>query len=811
MRINNLSESVLSLGWMPSRLPVGTPLRMVPQTTTFFLKGTFRLHPGKSAAPREGEAPLVVSGDTPIRGDRKHGLGYSSDFVPCKPRGEFTAVGTAHPPPGGNKHFLVTMRVGDRSRSIGVVGDRAWKRGHAGDVPGEITTPAKVTSISYDNAWGGLDYPRNPLGRGREGERLHNLVLPERLVMHRLDEVAPAVFAPIPPDAPLRKARLGTYDQEWLKERWPWFPRDFDTSYFNSAPENQWMKGYLRGDEKLEFENMHPEVPLYRSALPGLRARCFLSRITNWRVGLKPEEEVRQFSEVPLNLDTLWVDMDEELLVLVWRGHAEVSSIKLRDVDDVMVATESLLDQRREIDFYRQQLEQTIHFKIPAALASPAPAPAPTPELESTPVSASTPTPATPQDPPFSDDVMALLRDAEKELTATFDSMKPLMEDVVAHNEALLSDPTALKTALDSGFTLLSSVKQPIDQSQTQASSDFDEIKEGLFRMLTQPEPPPVPNVPVADKVPAPDEKEIPILNPAEKDWRGMDLRGRDFSGLDLEGADFMGSLLSGAKFRQSNLRGADFTAANLTGADISGADLSQSKLDGCDLSGCAVADTKWVGASLVGTNFRKMNLERADFSSCSGLGICFYGCNLKGAKFVEVDFLAADFSASVLEQANFNGAKLPHADFSGARAPRITMDGAQMENFRGNRGADFSFGSFRRISAKESLWENSNLQGADFLQADMPESRFCEANMKGAHLDRAILVKSVFEDTLLNHAVLTHANLHQCAFDRADLSHANFDGSNLYESGFWNTRFQQTSWKHANLRMTRFDPSLHP
>jgi uncharacterized protein YjbI with pentapeptide repeats len=35
-------------------------------------------------------------------------------------------------------------------------------------------------------------------------------------------------------------------------------------------------------------------------------------------------------------------------------------------------------------------------------------------------------------------------------------------------------------------------------------------------------------------------------------------------------------------------------------------------------------------------------------------------------------------------------------------------------------------------------------------------------------------------------------------------------DGSNLYEAGFWNAKFLRTSWKHANLRMTRFDPSLH-
>jgi uncharacterized protein YjbI with pentapeptide repeats len=736
----------------------------------------------------------MVSGDTPIRGDRKHGLGYASDFVPCKPRGEFTAVGTAHPPPGGNKHFLVTMRVGDRSRSIGVVGDRAWKRGHAGDVPGEITTPAKVTSISYDNAWGGLDYPRNPLGRGREGERLHNLVLPERLVLHRLDEVAPAVFAPIAPDAPLRKARLGTYDQEWLKERWPWFPRDFDTSYFNSAPENQWMKGYLRGDEKLEFENMHPELPLYRSALPGLRARCFLSRITNWRVGLKPAEEVRQFIEVPLQLDTLWADMDEELLVLVWRGHAEVGSIKLRDVEDLLVVTEPLTGRDPGIDSYRKLLQGHLYPKPPAPEPLPAEPPIPQPP----------PAPEPPVSSPApSVEKTAELEDAQKQVAEILESLKPLIKEAEARNAALLADPVALEAELNSTMATLRSMGQ-IPGEELEELGEM--IRGELSREITKPKPEP-PARHVAEE-PSPAEPEI--TKPSGKVWRGMDLRGRDFSGLDLEGADFLGALLSGASFRASRLRGADFSFADLSGADLGDADLSESKLDGCDLSGCSVKGARWEGASLLKTNFSSLNLEAADFSSCTGGAVRFHGCNLKGAKFRKVDLFAADFTGAILEGADFTEAKLPHADFSGVRAPRIRMDRAEMECFRGNHGADFSSGSFRGISAKESLWENSNLQGADFLQATMPESRFCEANMKGAHLDRAILVKSVFEDTLLNHAVLTHANLLQCSFDRADLSEVKLDGSNLYEAGFWNAKFLRTSWKHANLRMTRFDPSLH-
>ncbi len=38
------------------------------------------------------------------------------------------------------------------------------------------------------------------------------------------------------------------------------------------------------------------------------------------------------FKEVKMNLDTLWVDMENEKLVLVWRG---VSEIKTEDYEEI--------------------------------------------------------------------------------------------------------------------------------------------------------------------------------------------------------------------------------------------------------------------------------------------------------------------------------------------------------------------------------------------------------------------------------------------------------------------------------------------
>ena len=85
----------------------------------------------------------------------------------------------------------------------------------------------------------------------------------------------PAGFGPLNKMGPQRSSKLGTYEDNWLKERWPWFPLDFSWEYYNAAPKNMQVSGYLRGDEPIICTNLHPEIPVYQTQLPGLRVRCF--------------------------------------------------------------------------------------------------------------------------------------------------------------------------------------------------------------------------------------------------------------------------------------------------------------------------------------------------------------------------------------------------------------------------------------------------------------------------------------------------------------------------------------------------------
>ncbi|MBN1290607.1 MAG: DUF2169 domain-containing protein [Candidatus Latescibacteria bacterium] len=316
---------------------------------TLIVKGTFELHHGGIVTPSKEQ--IFPTGDEFYPEDDGEMTGscrYEYDFAYFKPRTDLLLAGHCHAP-GSNPvpGCPATFKVGSHSKTLYVFGDRTWK-GPPGMRVISDPKPFSQMELKYENSYGGSGYPKNPVGKGFQKQNtetetgvlfLPNIEDPDNMVDSPGSQPEPAGFGPLGRMWQQRHSKMGTYTGRWIKERWPWFPLDFDWGHFNAAPPDMQVVGYLRGDEQLYFENLHPEHAHYESKLPGLRIRCFLNKL------IPADTSQTNFVEVSMKLDTLWVDMDADKLVLVWRGSAEVLSDEYEEVQHIFIMSEPLGQQ----------------------------------------------------------------------------------------------------------------------------------------------------------------------------------------------------------------------------------------------------------------------------------------------------------------------------------------------------------------------------------------------------------------------------------------------------------------------------------
>ncbi|WP_255987372.1 DUF2169 family type VI secretion system accessory protein [Chitinolyticbacter albus] len=117
-----------------------------------------------------------------------------------------------------------------------------------------------------------------------------------------------------------RRTLAGTYDQQWLDERHPLLPADFDFGYWNAAPVDQQI-AYPPPDAHIEVEHATPEGKLV-TRLPGHRA-FIITRFLNGVI-----------LPLPMRMDTLIIDGDALTLTITWRFHVPASApIRVLEAD----------------------------------------------------------------------------------------------------------------------------------------------------------------------------------------------------------------------------------------------------------------------------------------------------------------------------------------------------------------------------------------------------------------------------------------------------------------------------------------------
>jgi uncharacterized protein YjbI with pentapeptide repeats len=854
-RVKVFNETPFAFASIPGRV-------VYPQhTITLIVKGTFRLSPDGPAAPLPPEKQMPVGGDLPYDDDPRSPLRYESDFAWFKPRADVLLVGHCHAPDGRSAQACrVTLQAGPVNKSLMVRGDRTWRRNRLGIRGQGEPKPFNSMPLGYENSFGGPGCGANPLGKGSPLEdispesadpRLPNLELLEgdRIVAAG----TPAGFGPLGRTWSQRMALAGSYAKQWQKERWPWLPADFDWGFFNAAPPDQQIQGYLQGDEALYFENLHPLHSQWRSALPATRVRCFVSE----HAGAGPG-----FREIRMALDTLWVDMDDPTLVLVWRGVATVATPAAEEIEDLLVVQEPLIETPRPVEAYADP-----RHRRREAQSSPAAEPqaAPEPEAEDLPDPGAAEAPEMPAAGLSAalEQALARIRQGLEQLpldprTATAVCAEEDPEQLAARALALLApaeDDQALEKIRGRARQALSAILARCRPEAQTLLADMGQDT-ALLDALEQ-------HIAAGAK-----GRAAAPGRPAAKGMgrlRDQNLTGADFSGMVLEKTNFQSARMAGARFRRARLAGSDFSQADLEGADFSDADLRRARFKGADLSQACFKGAKLAGADLSDALLTGANLQAADLTQArlvrtqlgsADLGGCVLtaadleqadlsqarlaGADLTQARLAYTVLEGADltrcvarkavapsaaFNGSVLTEADFSEARLDESHFSDCRCDGAVFRGAALcraafERARGRRvdfrqarldglcagdGVSLPEACFTLASGAGANWAGADLKGADFASAAMPACDFSQADLSGCQGRGADLRQALCDGSVMRQARFDAANLFQARLEGADLRGATFEGSNLYGAEFLNAAMDaHTNFRAANLRATK-------
>lgn len=241
------------------------------------VKGTYELADANGSEPAlmETQVPLQEADefgedpayDAPIR---------ENDFAPHKPLCDVLVTGQAYAPDGKPAiEVPVGFRVGSCQKSFIVTGSGCWLYSRMTGVVASKKVPFVTQSISYDSAFGGTDihpedpnkvqtYVDNPVGTGfcKFKQNLDRMPMPTSYeagnpIKSPTGKYKPMAFGPLGRNFASRYPLAGTYDQQWLDNRAPFLPTDFDFRYFQAAPADQQIP-HPKGGEQIFLMNMTP-------------------------------------------------------------------------------------------------------------------------------------------------------------------------------------------------------------------------------------------------------------------------------------------------------------------------------------------------------------------------------------------------------------------------------------------------------------------------------------------------------------------------------------------------------------------------
>lgn len=793
-------------------------------------------------------------------------LGKDAALDMGMPKSRAEVLLTAKAYPAGRKAQAacqVRLRLGKVDKTLYAVGDRFWKNGAP-------TQPLPFTELplTYANAYGGEGYPQNPLGKGfapvrtasGEVHPLPNVENPQQLLRTPKDKRPPAGFGPYDLTWPQRFSKTGTYDEKWLKERFPGFAKDIDWSFFNTAPEDQQFDGFLQGGEPFTLENLHPDKPLLQGRLPHLKTRVFINQKT-------PKGE--EFRELSTRLDTVHLFPHAERGVLVFRAAVPVTEDDAADVLQLIVACERP-DSPRPLAHYRGVLAERLDRDkgYLAALrdsdlmppAGPAPAkdstlqdlpPPPEKRLEknlrrraelelekareelrqagldpSKFVPAALPPP--PPEPKLEElgafiqasmeNADQQVREAETRREKALQEARELckehgvdFDELMAKNRAQQGGPPTFSADAE-----LARMRQAVDEvralgvslPQIEAQLADPALEQKLrkaeaallmgYRISAHHQPPAAPRPPAET---ARLREQVMGRLASKQGFAGMDLTGADLSRMELRGAQFRDALMEGVKLTGADLSGADFSGAVLARADLSEANLSGATFTGANLGLARLVKARMAEPG----DLTRAVLYRADLSRASLPGARMEGVDLSEAVAAGADLSGVVARELTLLRTDLSGTRMTGADLRKSNFLEVSVAGVDFT------GATLTGAVFVTCKADGACFHKAQLDNlrlvkdCSFTKVDFRSASLQGANLRGTQLEGADFSKALLKSADLSECQLQRARFHQAVapearFAKADLTEANLVSCNLMQAILQKALIQGADFRGANL-----------
>lgn len=778
-----------------------------------------------------------------------------------KLRAEVLVHGSCYTPHGKPQATCpVRVTIGSVDKTLFVIGDRVWDK----EVPTE-PEPFSVMPIRYENAFGGEGFADNPLGKGFapvDGgavQSLPNIELPKRLIRSIKDHPAPAGLGPYDFSWPQRASKAGTYDDEWLKTRFPGFAKDIDWTLFNTAADDQQIDGFFRQDEAFSVENMHPDKQRLESRLPGVVVRCFAN--SRRRGG-------ESFDEIHTRIDTVHLFPHVERAIAIYRGLKLVHEDDASDVLQLMVAAEAPAAPK-PVEHYRTVLGQRLDRTRPELLLRDSDLMPPAPggprhpgerfsdmdqlmareqlleknqrraaqkridgiraDLQSRGMDPAMVPDLPPERPPTEGEELV---DRVEELRAEAETRRQQSEEI---REQAMADARKLceERGLDFDKLLAETAEKAGGPPRFSAQAELAKLEDARQLGVNAGIPLPHVDAQLADpalkkKLELAEEKLKDVyrmtahLQPAAcaiSGRRALELRdevtlkaaaGISVEHRDLTGADLSGLRLAGADLCGAFLENADLVGADLTGAKLDRAVLTRARLDGACLSGASLVEANLGGASLRSVraddaDFTRAVLAAADFTDARFPRATLESVDLADARFSNTDFSHVRLGRLNTLHADWRGLVLRAADLTQSVFIDVNLDGVDFSEatlakstFLGSRANDASFESGKLSNFR--LLNDCDFSGADFTAADLRGANLRGAKLAGADLSDAALEGADFGGADLTGAKGTRVQAKGARFARADLSRADFSEANLMQAVLQHANVAGTSFRKANL-----------